>query len=563
MKKIFLIVLLALSLGFLTTRVAYAQSVEERIDDFAVQATLTADRLLRVTETIQYDFGTNEKHGIYRDIPESYNRNGGVYKLRFRVVDVRVDGELAQFSVSHGGGSLEVKIGNPNQTIQGKHVYSIVYTTDRAINEFVDHQELYWNVTGNGWIVPISHASFTLLSPRDPTKTICYTGYEGSQASRCAVDVTSSSLRIETSEPLETSEGLTVAIAFPLGTFPSLSWVTRVWEFLQDNWFLGLPILTFLVMLFAWSRWGKEPRGRGTIIAQYEEPRGLTPALIVGLMKQNVPMEGMVATILDIARRGFLKVKFEKEKGPFSIVKDKTPLPGDLLPYESAFLAALLPNGELVYELGHASAARARACQDARSQAVGELMKRGFFRENPERVRGMWVAIAIGMGVLGYFLRPSFGSELFFVGVLVSAVIILLFGWQMPKMTQEGAIANEECEGFKQFLTVTEKARLAFSDTPDKKPEQFARFLPVAVALGVEKQWAKQFESMTLATPSYFDTPLGTWTSFAMLNSFHGLGQGLSRSMSPPATSSAGGGGFGFSGGGSGGGFGGGGGGSW
>jgi uncharacterized membrane protein len=175
-------------------------------------------------------------------------------------------------------------------------------------------------------------------------------------------------------------------------------------------------------------------------------------------------------------------------------------------------------------------------------------------------VRGIWIGVAIAIVAVS-FLLMVFIQPLFIVTGILSGLIVAGFGWQMPKKTPEGAIVAEEAEGFKLFLSVTERDRLDFTDAPERSPEQFARFLPAAVAFGVEEKWAKQFASLDVK-PSYIQSSgqnLSALYYVGMVDSLHAA----SASGMYHNPSSGGSGGSGFSGGGSGGGFGGGGGGSW
>jgi uncharacterized membrane protein len=141
---------------------------------------------------------------------------------------------------------------------------------------------------------------------------------------------------------------------------------------------------------------------------------------------------------------------------------------------------------------------------------------------------------------------------------MISGLIIGFFGYFMPRYTQKGVLAKEKIEGFKLFLSVTEKDRLAFHNAPAKKPELFEKFLPYAMVLGVEKEWSKQFEGIYVDPPSWY---VGNWQAFTLMSLTRDLGTFSSKSnsvfISNPSSGS------GFSGGSSGGGFGGGGGGSW
>src|SRR5207245_551508 len=106
-------------------------------------------------------------HGIFRDIPVLYEwdqRQNRVYDLGVDSV-TDVSGRSWSYKVLDNGVYKEIKIGDPNQTLSGRQSYVIAYTVKGALNGFSDHDELYWNVTGNQWAVPIKEASATVTVP--------------------------------------------------------------------------------------------------------------------------------------------------------------------------------------------------------------------------------------------------------------------------------------------------------------------------------------------------------------------------------------------------------------
>ncbi len=575
----------------------------ETIRDFSVKATLSQDRLLQVTETIQYDFGAEPHHGIYRVIPEAYERNGGSYRLDFKFTRAAMDGQTVSWSVSNPSGNVEVKIGDPGQTITGTHIYTIEYETNKALNDFLDetgtsHAELYWNVTGNDWQIPIEKTSFTLQAPGQPTRTVCYAGLLGSQESTCQIKIEREQTVFTAMRSLAAGEGITIVAAFAPGVIRPLTTVEKVQMFIVDNVWVLVPVVVFVIMFYIWWTHGRDPKGRGTIIAQYEEPRGLAPASMVALMEQNVSTRAITATILDLARRGYLKVVFDTDPAtqrenpsvaavldfarhrylevasgkdqtdrslpfltqkPFFHFERKKHADENMEEFEKTLFDGLFASGPSV-TVDDLKGKYFQTVDVARAQIFKDLKARGLFGPDPASVRAIWIGLVTVM-VLGVFFLADFLTPIIITSVAISAIIILAFGWQMPRRTKEGAMAKEECEGLKLFLSVTEKARLEFTDAPAKRPEQFERFLPDAVAFGVEKEWAKQFEGIDIQ-PSYMTGPLNTWTTFAMIDAVGHMEVAASTMYQAPS-STAGRGGSGFSGGGSGGGFGGGGGGSW
>lgn len=479
-----------------------------------------------------------------------------------------MDGQSVDQSISTSGDNLQLKIGDADRTITGRHTYVITYSTNRAVNDFAadNERELYWNVTGDGWPVAIERASFALEGPGVASKTICFTGAFGSTEQGCAVSSTGHAVLSKTGRALAPGEGYTVAVRFPASSMREISLAERIWEVLVDNIWLGLPVLVFFVMFFIWKKHGKDPAGRGTVIAHYEEPRKLPPAMLTGLMEQEVSQRAVTATILDLARRGYLKLVFSGEAGggwfskspEFTLVKKKD-ADASVLAFEKTLFDGLFHGADEVSLKEQKDGKFWKAIQTAREQAFDELRARGLFGKSPGAVRGMWILAAAAVGVAGFWISTG---GLGVASAILCGLIIAGFGWQMPSKSKEGAIVMEEAEGFKLFLSVTEKDRLDFTDAPERTPENFARFLPAAVAFGIEEKWAKQFAGIDMRPPSYMDGSMNGWTAlqFASLShSFHDSSVGgMYR-----APSSAGRGGSGFSGGGSGGGFGGGGGGSW
>ena len=561
---------LAVAVLVLAPGVAHAQSAEQ-IASFDVRARLASDRMLTVTEVITYDFGSNEKHGIYREIPVRYARNGGTYRYRLNVAGVTRDGEDEPYTTSESGGLLTLKIGDADRTITGSHVYAITYTTNRAINFFDGEGELYWNVTGNGWQVPIGQASFVLTGPDGfdaaPARVVCYTGVYGSTEQTCTNEGAGTQLTIAATRPLAPAEGLTFAVRFPKGLIVEPSVSDVFWQFIRDNAILLLPVLTLILMLWRWWTKGRDPEGRGTVIPQYDPPRGMNPAEMVSLKDQDVPQRAVTATILDLARRGYLKIDFGEEKGwlstsqTYTFIKQKEP-DATLTESEREIYDGVFASGDTVTLAGlkHKFYKSIKPFKDG---ILDSLVSRKFFQANPVKVRGAYVGGAIGAIVLTFWLFAAFLQPVTIGAIIASAVIVLVVGIFMPAKTKAGAEALEEVLGFKWFLSVTEKDRLAFHNAPERKPEQFHAFLPAAVAFGVEDKWAEQFKGLNVPPPDYATgAAVAYWNAVSFA---HVLGamNAAAASSAYASPSSAGSGGSGFSGGGSGGGGGGGGGGSW
>ncbi|MBU2509205.1 MAG: DUF2207 domain-containing protein [Patescibacteria group bacterium] len=536
----------------------------EIIRDFKVDAELNADRTLQITENITYDFGEVERHGIFRFIPISYVRNKIKYNLRPEVISVTMDGESVSYEATRKQGELMIRIGDPDKTISGSHEYAITYKTDRAINFFSDQSELYWNVTGNQWPVSIMKASFD-LSLRDKAgeiikdvslRALCFTGYLGSEEKSCGMSATEQGILFETTNSLNAQEGLTAIVGIPLGVIENLTFWDKVLIVLQDNMIFGIPLLAFLIMLGVWFKRGRDPE-LGTVIPLYESPDKLKPAELAAVVDQGtVSDRAITATIINLAKRGYLSIGYD----PFAFHKKKD-ADSSFDEAEKLLFEGLFKKGDEV-KLKDLQKQKFYMVTTKAKEAVWEsMLGKQVFDKRPATVRALFFGLAI-ISTFAMFIVLSthpFG----FVVAIVTGVIIAIFAWFMPKRTVSGVDLLGKIKGFEWFMSVTEKERLEFHNAPSRTPEQFQELLPYAIALGVEKQWARQFDSISMEPPSWAEgTAWRGMNSVALVSGLNSMHMAASSGYQTPS-STAGGGGSGFSGGGSGGGFGGGGGGSW
>lgn len=175
----------------LVVAAASAQTSGERIRSYDVDIRIQPNGQLLVVERIDYDFADNEHHGIFRDIPVRFpfdNTFDRVYPIHVESVTA-TGGASAKTKTSTNGGTLEIKIGDPDKTVTGRHVYTITYRVDGALNGFSDHDELYWNATGTDWPVPVDAAAAEVTLPAGgtrPTDVACYTGALGARERACS-----------------------------------------------------------------------------------------------------------------------------------------------------------------------------------------------------------------------------------------------------------------------------------------------------------------------------------------------------------------------------------------
>ncbi|MFA6553514.1 MAG: DUF2207 domain-containing protein [Patescibacteria group bacterium] len=554
--------------------IAQAQT-SESVKDISSSINVNVDGSFTVEEKITYDFGDVERHGIYRYLPYSYTRNGATYDVRIHVSSISIDDGLSVTYVpTRTNGNLMLKIGEADSTITGIHDYSINYSVQRAVNYFDDHEELYWNVTGNGWDVPIEQASVRITGPasfsQGTLEPACYSGVYGSTDQLCTVTVTSTGEAfIETTDALDAKAGLSFVVAWPQGTIEKPSTSQQLSWFLADNWPIGLPFIVLIVMGILWYTRGRDPKGRGTVIPIYEPPNKLTAIELGTVVDEKLDPKDISSAIIQLAIGGYIKIREIEQKKllgtktDYELIKLKEPDP-HLRDYEQTIMKGLFEDGSPSTVSGLKNKFY-KNLKDINKQVYTAVVTDGYFPMNPDKIRNSYRTVGIVLfAILGIF-GNGFKNSLAFISLLVSGAAIVLFARAMPRRTKLGVETNEQIKGFKWFLSVTETERLKFHNAPAKSPQQFEQLLPYAMVLGVEKEWAKQFEGMYLTPPGWYEGQPGTiFGAWYLATSLSSMNTTMNTAIVSKPGGRAGGGGSGFGGGGfSGGGFGGGGGGSW
>ncbi len=538
----------------------------ESINDFASKIVINSDSSINIQETIVYDFGTVPHHGIFRDIPYHYEARGGNYNLRINIDGVFDSaGNPYKYTTGKTNGQVQIKIGDPNLTVVGLQTYVIKYSVKGAINYFNDHDELYWNVTGNGWQVPIANTSAIVTGPASVSLVGCFSGSLGS-VSPCQQSAIKDGAGEFKHSNLAPGEGLTAVVSFPKGFIHKPTAWEHFQQIIADNWILGLPILTLILMWMLWRKRGKDPLGFSTIIPQYEAPEGLTPIEVGTIIDESADNQDVSAEIIYLATKGYLKITRLEEK---ILIFNKTDYRLDKLK-EAADLPDEFDRSLMESIFGGISSIKLSGLKNKFYNDLAKIKKlvystvvtKGYFAKNPSSIRSLYGSL----GVIVFFVGLAFIKNGLYAAaaVIVSGIIIGVFGKFMPAKTIKGAQARQYILGLKMYLSVAEKDRLKFFNAPDKSPDRFEKLLPYAMVLGVEEQWAKQFEGIYNGQPSWYSDPTShTFNSLFLINSLHNFSASANTNLAS-RPSSAGSGGSGFGGGGfSGGGFGGGGGGSW
>jgi len=536
----------------------------EVIRGYDTQITVQKDGVIQIVEKIDYDFGYEYKHGIYRTIPYTKeNADRKEYELDVKVQSVTDEaGKSYNYDSSWVNTDLQLKIGDKDRTITGLHTYIISYSVSGALTYYSDHDELYWNITGVDWPVAQENVSGTVRLPdgvdMSLVKTDCYVGQMGSKSQLCKIITEKSSTSVSTAL-VETKSGLTIAVTFPKGLVAVVE--PKLYVAFENTWYgkilLGL-LFGFLIIVaivwyvilplyipYKWYMYGRDPKSKDVRV-WYDPPttprgRALTPVETGALIDETVDMRDVFGTLIQLAQKGFFKI-VEDKKGEFTLLK-KNDWKGNssLMAFEKELLNGLFKSSSECKIKGRDLSSEIQTVSDS---VYSQIVSDGFFLKNPQETRNKYFTL---------------GGVALFTGNIFLALAAFIFAKFMPAKTEIGAQQASIGRSLKTFLSSQERQLTFQAD----KQLMFEKLLPFAIAFGVEKIWANRFKDFALTSPDwYVGNNNSAFNAVYFSSRLHSSVSTFSYSATPTRSSSgfsSGSGGGGFSGGGGGGG----GGGSW
>jgi uncharacterized membrane protein len=563
--------LLLLGWMFAVSVPVFAQSW--RISDFQDLIYITEDGSTAVKERIDLVF-VGEFHGIHRTIPVEYPGPRGSNYTLFLDVDSVTDGagRKLKYESKTSGGFRDLKIYIPD-AVNATRTVDISYSVRNGIRFFDDHDEFYWNVTGNDWPVPIDHAEAHVYLPKKAAGRLraqAFTGVYGSAERNVTSDVNGADTVFETTNPLPMRGGMTIDIFVPKGILKEPGAISRFIWFLGSNPIVFLPFVTLAVMFTLWWYKGRDPDAGRSVAPMYEPPPGMSPAEAGTLIDDTIHPRDITSTIVDLAVRGYVKIEetvdttllvFHSRDYIFHSLKPATEWQ-QLVPHERVMMENIFAGGDQT-RLSSLKNRFYTAIPVIQQDIKSALKNKGIYLLDPDSANGY--SIGGALVILAPFLLAQFsGYKQVFNSVLValacgviSAIIWWLFARQMSAKTVQGARTRIAVLGFQEFMNRVDADRLK-----RMPPDTFEKYLPYAMALGVEHHWAQAFAGIIQSPPSWYASPNGM-TGFNPIffsSSMHNMASDMHQVfVSAPRSSSSGsgfsgGGGGGFSGGGFGGG---------
>jgi uncharacterized membrane protein YgcG len=526
-----------------------------------------------VTERIDVTVEGNQiRHGIFRDMPRYFEDRGQRYAFDYHLLSVTRDGREEPYETETDGNAFRVQIGDADTLVDhGVHRYELRYRVPNQVRYFDTYDELYWNVTGNEWPFAIKHARATIVLPTGArvTRTAAYTGRLGQAGSEYAHRVDGERHVFETTRGLAPNEGLSVAVGFEKGAVDPPSAADEAGMWWQRYGAIGILAASlgglFFFLYRAWTRVGRDPP-KGPVFPRYEAPDGLSPAGVHYIYHRGVQgHRALIATLMNLAVKGRVTIDASDKKR--TTLTEKASAPSTNLTDEDRALEARIFASGPTKTLGQKYDSGFTSAYTEFQQALSRNYGSAYFRWN--------LLYTIGALALSFVLVVLAATQTVTwtiwhtIGVLALAVLNIGFMYLMPAPTAKGQETRTAIEGFKLYMEKAEQLQLNAVQPGSEAPppmttERYERFLPYAVALGVEEPWTKHFERLIPEEAARY-SPVWAGGYYGGSRSMSGVTSAVVASMTsgvvsamPQSSSSSGSGGGGFSGGGGGGGGGGG-----
>ena len=547
---------------------------EERINQFDVDITVETNGDIVVSETLAVTSeGYQIRRGILRILPRYYDDDGAKLPYDYKIMRVTRDGKREPYSTETEGNGMTVHIGSADVYLEnGRHTYEITYRVKNQVRYFADHDEIYWNATGNYWDFPIDAATATITFPPGARVTAfdAYTGGLGTAGKDFAHRFSGDSHVFTATRVIQPGEGMTVAVGIEKGLIDPPSSMDESRRWWQRNGSLAILIASLLgVFGFSYrnfDRVGRDPV-KGPVFPRYEPPKGYSPAAVHYIyFRMLAGHKALIATMMNLAVNGHLTIEAGKKKETTlvrtpSAEKPKQMAKEDLKLQNALFKSASAKTFGKKYDASFTSA------YAAFRRSVSSHYGNAFFKWN---MGYCIIALLLSVGAVAFSISQATMWSWWHTGVVVSlAGLNAWFMYLMPAPTRKGQDVRTEIEGFKLYMETAEKLQLNAVEVGSEAPppmttERYETFLPYAVALSVEKPWTKHFERLLPAEAAAYNPG---WTNMSS-GGFRDIGEmtngmvstmssGVSSSM-PQSSGSSGSGGGGSSGGGGGGGGGGG-----
>jgi Predicted membrane protein (DUF2207). len=210
-----------------TVALCFAQTAraQEIIRAYNSQVEINPDGSIDVTESITVHAEGNQiRRGIYRDFPTQYeDSHGNRVNVALEVIGVERNGAREPWFTEKMTNGVRINTGNDSfLPVPADYTYKLRYRTTRQLGFFADHDELYWNAIGTGWVFPIESSTVVVRLPSpvpvDKLHAEGYTGPQGAKGTAYTAEIPEPGVaRYTLTQPLGPYEGFTIVLSFPKG----------------------------------------------------------------------------------------------------------------------------------------------------------------------------------------------------------------------------------------------------------------------------------------------------------------------------------------------------------
>ncbi len=499
----------------------------EWIDEFHATYNLTADGNVQVTEDIIYNFDSRSRRGIIRTLDQTPATPATAWYLirsaPITVHSVTRNGRSEPFQITKTESTIEIRIGDPTDSLTGRQRYSIRYVIQGAFEQSETGAELYWNVTGHDWRVPIRSVRVRVQAPPGSlgTQRACYQGVVGARVA-CDVQVIDDERVLFTATAVTPGQGVTIAHAVNpeviyTGAHTKLAW-----------WVVIVPLFLLIGALWAWRVFSIlfAYRPQRAIVTEYEPYQNL-PALLLGtLFNGKLDNRDITAGLMQLAQAGHISIAVQPKDGLFDAADycfrlntSQYDMPHG---YDFHLLTLIFGNRGVGSEVWLSDLRRDKAQQSKNAASIWmlkkelrrELLLRGYYELTPPTLSivSLYVVVTgIPIALVLWLLLPTDIEAAFYAAIFV---FVLMTGWFAQyigyRRTKAGYEARWHLLGFKRYLQVAEAERMTFHNAPSKNPQEFLEWLPYAIAFGVEQEWSTVFTDVTVPSVGWYNTTDGT-----------------------------------------------------
>ena len=625
-KKFSILFIFMVTFLFNSSRLAAVILHSEKIRNYEVTVQINKNGTLTVNEVIDYQFGEEFKHGIYRDIPLRSKIGGfDVHKSFVKMNWIKRDGEDEEYTKNHFYEGIRYKIGSKTKLVnldRTESRYELNYDIYNAVFEKDGIYQVYYNAVGQFWNVPVERASVIIrfsdgqeIKKNEIEKLEVYTGSYGEKGENYDILENNEEIHISTKE-LEPKNGLTFMLNLKTDKIsPTLADKLRI-VYLSNPATIILPFLLLFLTIYSivtWNLFGRDPQGK-SVIPEFNLPKDISPMFAAYINGERDTVEILNAGIFTLLTKGFIvanrvngEIKYNKEYK--TVYTQET----ELAEEERMLLDALSSEKNNIFGGEKRIYNKANSIIEILKDKYHKIIYKNngsflvpFYCAAPVFIififsqtnfeffnpfiilyilitlgsffHRIWITVSkkllTGLIIIA-ILGVSFyqGIEIF-VFVAYFVILFITYSKLIGKYTNEGLRKKEYLKGMKMYIKTAEENQIRKFDNVKELIEYFNGILPFAVALGVKNEAIKLMKKTIKIynfdiNESYINshTHIYAYSNHSFTNAFsRSYSSGRSKIMSEKFSSSksgSGGGGF-FSGGGfSGGGSGGGGGGSW